>query len=472
MKIFNTMSRTKEPLRSIEPKKIKMYTCGQTVYNDIHMGNARFYVVFDAIRRYLNYKGFDVNFVQNFTDIDDKIIAKAAEENCTTEEIAERYIGHTLEDLAELNCLPATVNPRATEEVPEIIALIERLVEGGFAYENAGTVYYDVTKFSDYGKLSGKKIDDLEAGARVEVEAGKRNAPDFVLWKPAKPGEPEWASPWGGGRPGWHIECSAMAKKYLGDEIDIHGGAEDLIFPHHENEIAQTEAATGRDFARCWMHCGILTTDHKKMAKSRGNFFTFREMREKFPSEVIRFYFLSGHYRMPMEFNDDVLKSASAGLQRIKNCLTNLTFALKEPGGLNKPDDTADFFSAAESFEKSFVEAMDDDFNTADAITAIFELVKFINTQLAGDEKFSHEYLDGLLKLLLKFCEILGVVLTAPTGNDNEEIETAKINEMINARQEARAARNFSEADRIRDELASMGVIIEDTPAGVRWKKT
>jgi len=466
MKIFNTLSRTKEDFAPLEPNKIKMYTCGQTVYNDIHMGNARFYVVFDAIRRYLHWRGFDVNFVQNFTDIDDKIIAKATEEGCRAEEIAERYIAHTIEDLAELNCLPATANPRATQEVPEIITLVERLINGGFAYENNGTVYYDVTKFAQYGKLSGKKIDELEAGARVEVEAGKRNPMDFVLWKPAKPGEPKWASPWGDGRPGWHIECSAMAKKYLGDEIDIHGGGDDLIFPHHENEIAQTEAVTGRNFAQCWMHSGILTTDHKKMSKSRGNFFTYREMKEKFSPDVMRFYFLSGHYRMPMEFNDDVLKAAAAGLSRIKTCKDNLHHAE------NASTDTSEHKHEPTIYSEKFITAMDDDFNTADAITAIFELVRHINTILANTTH-NKNALSGLRNELENLCEILGLFHTnAAQAAQNEDDLTATIEQKINARQAARDAKNFAESDRIRDELTALGITIEDTPTGTRWRKT
>ncbi|MCL2224363.1 MAG: cysteine--tRNA ligase [Defluviitaleaceae bacterium] len=464
MKIYNTMTRKKEDFSPITAGKIKMYTCGQTVYNDIHMGNARFYVVFDAIRRYLNWRGYDVNFVQNFTDIDDKIIAKATEENCTTEEIAERYISHTLEDLAALNCVPATTNPRATEEIAEIISLVSTLIEKNFAYENNGTVYYDVTKFENYGKLSKKKIEDLEAGARVEVEAGKRNPSDFVLWKPAKPTEPKWNSPWGDGRPGWHIECSAMAKKYLGDEIDIHGGAEDLIFPHHENEIAQTEAVTGRDFARTWMHCGILTTDHKKMSKSRGNFFTLREMAEKFPHDVIRFYLISGHYRMPMEFNDSVLTAAAQGLQRIKTCHTNLLHAI------DAAQSGAADFSEAEAFEKSFTQAMDDDFNTADAITAIFEMVKYTNTTIADQTAHSREFLNGLREMLEKLCGILGISLAAETPAA-DSLNNAEIEALISARQEARAAKNFAESDRIRDELLNMGIVLEDTPNGVRWRR-
>jgi cysteinyl-tRNA synthetase len=454
MKIFNTQSRKKEVFEPASAKKIKMYTCGQTVYNDIHMGNARFYVVFDAIRRYLCYKGYDVNFVQNFTDIDDKIIAKANEEGCTAEEIAERYIKHTLDDLAALNVMPATANPRATQEVKEIIEFIEGLTEKGYAYENNGTVYYDVNKFEAYGKLSGKKIQDLEAGVRIEVEAGKRNPADFVLWKPAKQGEPKWQSPWGDGRPGWHIECSAMAKKYLGDEIDIHGGAEDLIFPHHENEIAQTEALTGKDFARYWMHCGFITTDHRKMSKSSGNFFTFREMVQKFPPDVIRFYFLSGHYRMPMEFNDSVLTAAAQGLQRIKTCYANLLHAVLN-GGDGEYEEI--------NFKNAFETAMNDDFNTADAITAIFELVKYANTKMP---EASLKALEQLRDTLVLLCGILGIQLETQDENDDTEIEA-----LIVQRSEARKSRNFAESDRIRDELLNKGIILEDTADGVRWRR-
>ena len=477
MKIYNTMSRKKEKLAPITPKQIKMYTCGQTVYNDIHMGNARFYVVFDAIRRYLCRKGYDVKFVQNFTDIDDKIIAKATEEQTSTEEIAERYIKHTLEDLAKLNILPATINPRATQEITEIIALINQLMEKKFAYENNGTVYYAVDKFENYGKLSRKNIEDLEAGARVEIESGKRNPMDFVLWKPAKPGEPKWESPWGEGRPGWHIECSAMAKKYLGDEIDIHGGAEDLIFPHHENEIAQTEASTGQNFARLWMHCGILTTDHKKMSKSRGNFFTLREVAEKFSYDVIRFYFLSGHYRMPMEFNSAVLEAAEQSLKRIKTCYGNLLHALKTSTGgeVNFAGmDVETNFSNLQTFEKDFFAAMDDDFNTADAITAIFELVKFTNIILdysshpAEQNIASLPLLDECRKIMENLCNILGINISS--ANETTENDT-KIQALIDARQDARKNKNFAEADRIRDEISNMGIVLEDTPGGVRWRK-
>jgi len=472
MKVYNTLKKQKEELSPITPGKIKMYTCGQTVYNDIHVGNARFYVVFDAIRRYLEYSDYEVEFVQNFTDIDDKIIDKAREENCDADNIASRYITHTLEDLKALNVLPATVNPCATKEVPEIITLIQELISKDFAYENGGTVYYNVAKFHGYGKLSGKKIDELEAGARVEVEPGKESPMDFVLWKPAKPGEPKWDSPWGEGRPGWHIECSAMVRKYLGEEIDIHGGGVDLIFPHHENEIAQSEAVTGKDLAKCWIHCGILTTDHKKMSKSRGNFHTFREVAENHSPEIIRFYLLSGHYRMPMEFNDAVLVSAGQGLLRIKTCRANLVHALGEASDKAISEKESAFLSEGAAFHRAFIKAMDDDFNTADGITAIFELVKFINTRLAQEKECSRAFLAGLLDELSELSDILGIEITqADEPRDENTDDSAKIEELIDARQTARKEKNFAEADRIRDELVNMGIVLEDTPGGVRWRR-
>jgi len=465
MKIYNTLTRQKEELLTITPGCIKMYTCGQTVYNDIHLGNARFYVIFDAIRRYLQYRGYTVEFVQNFTDIDDKIIQRALEEGCTAAEIAEKYIKRTLADLAALNVLPATANPRATQEIDEIIAMIQQLIEKGHAYENAGTVYYNVTSFADYGKLSKKNIEDLEAGARVEVESGKINPMDFVLWKPAKDGEPFWASPWGNGRPGWHIECSAMVKKYLGDEIDIHGGAEDLIFPHHENEIAQSEAVTGKNFARYWMHCGILTTEHKKMSKSRGNFSTLNDITQSgIDHDVIRFYFLSGHYRMPMEFTAEVLAAAKQGLARIVNCHKNLTYALEQDSE-NETNDLTEISTYRHSFEA----AMDDDFNTADAITAIFELVKHINTRMGGANKPSKKFFQTALETLTGLADILGINICHEDNAPSEE--DVEIEALIAARQNARKNKDFAESDRIRDELLQRGIILEDTREGVRWHR-
>ncbi|MCL1787805.1 MAG: cysteine--tRNA ligase [Defluviitaleaceae bacterium] len=462
MKIYNTITRQKEPFTPLTPGAIKMYTCGQTVYNDIHMGNARFYVVYDAIRRYLEYRGYKVDFIQNFTDIDDKTIARANEEGLTTQQIAEKYIASTLADLQNLNVMQATVNPRVTQEIPEIIDMVKALEDGGHAYENEGTVYFDVSSFPNYGKLSKKNIDDLEAGARVEVEPGKKSPMDFVLWKPAKPGEPSWESPWGNGRPGWHIECSAMVRKYLGDEIDIHGGGEDLIFPHHENEIAQSEAVTGKNFANYWMHCGILTVDHKKMSKSRGNFATFKEVADKFPYDVIRFYFLSGHYRMPMEFTDAVLNAAAQGLQRIKTCYHNVTFALENA----RSESTANA-PGLQPYVDDFMRAMDDDFNTADAITAIFEMVKRINTTENAGKDF---LLDAKEKLAL-LMGILGINLDAAQAKPADAAFNEKVEALIAARQAARKNKDFAEADRLRDEITALGVVLEDTREGIRWHR-
>jgi len=467
MKIHNTLTRKKEPLTPITPGEIKMYTCGQTVYNDIHIGNARFYVAYDAIRRYLEYKGYDVKYVQNFTDIEDKIIQRAIEEGCTTHELAEKYIARTHEDLRNLNVKPATVHPQATHEIPEIIAMIDQLVQGGHAYHINGSVYFNTANAEGYGKLSRKNIDDLIAGARIEVDADKQNPTDFILWKPAKPGEPYWPSPWGNGRPGWHIECSAMALKYLGEEIDIHGGGSDLIFPHHENEIAQSEAANGKNFAKCWMHSGILTVNHKKMSKSQGNFQTLREVADRFTYDVIRFYLVSGHYRMPMEFTDEVINAAAQGLNRIKNCYRNLVHAEN-----TAPDSPLDenVRDGAEQYVRDFEAAMDDDFNAADAVTAIYELVTFAN-KIPAISKKEAQYLREKLELL---CGILGVEIdqspdqntAATTPLTDEEVEA-----QIAARTAARAAKNFAESDRIRDDLAAQGIILEDTRGGVRWHR-
>jgi len=464
MKIYNTINRQKDNFTPITPDEIKMYTCGQTVYNNIHMGNARFYVVYDAIRRYLEYRGYKVDYVQNFTDIDDKTIQRANEEGISTQQIAEKYIASTLEDLAALNVKPATVNPRVTEEIPEIIEMVAQLIDGGHAYENDGTVYFDVASFPSYGKLSKKNIDDLEAGARVEVEAGKKNPMDFVLWKPAKPGEPSWESPWGSGRPGWHIECSAMVRKYLGDQIDIHGGGTDLIFPHHENEIAQSEAVTGKNFANYWMHCGMITVDHKKMSKSRGNFATLQEVAEKFPYDVIRFFFLSVHYRMPMEFTDTVLNAAQQGLARIKNCYNNIAFALETAENLQNDHCGLDIYM------HDFTRAMDDDFNTADAITAIFEMVKYVNTILSGEEKSCKGFLLAASEKLTLLMGILGIDLEQPADDADDDF-AEKVETLIAARHAAKKNKDFAEADRIRGELTDLGVVLEDTREGVRWHR-
>ncbi|MCL2189738.1 MAG: cysteine--tRNA ligase [Defluviitaleaceae bacterium] len=468
MKIYNTLTRQKEPFTPLSPdgKTVKMYTCGQTVYNDIHIGNARFYVVFDAVRRYLTHCGYDVQYMQNFTDIDDKIIARAIEENRTVDDIAETFIARTLEDLEKLNVLPTTRNPRATQEMPAIIDMISRLIENGVAYEKNGTVFFDTSRVSDYGKLSRKKLDDLLAGARVEVDGDKRAPADFVLWKPAKEGEPFWESPWSNGRPGWHIECSAMAYKHLGEEIDIHGGGTDLIFPHHENEIAQTEAITGKTFARFWMHNGVITVDHKKMSKSRGNFQTLRQVAEKFPHDVIRFYLLSGHYRMPMEFGFPLIEAAAKGLERVRNCYNALARATPTGSG-----DAPTPFDTATHVEK-FHASMRDDFNTADAITAIFEWVKQVNTTLAQGEGLSDAVAGELLKQLSDMCGLLGISPEERTDiTDGNAPDEAFIETQIAARTAAKKARDFALADQIRNALAEKGVLLEDTREGVIWKR-
>jgi len=508
MKIQNTLTGKKEVLTPITPGQIKMYTCGQTVYNDIHIGNARFYVAFDAIRRYLEYKGYEVKYVQNFTDIEDKIIQRATEEGCATHDLADKYIARTMEDLDSLNVMHATIHPKATNEIPEIITMIQRLIQGGHAYHINGSVYFNTVDAEGYGKLSRKNIEDLLSGARVEVDAEKQNPTDFILWKPAKEGEPYWESPWGRGRPGWHIECSAMALKYLGEEIDIHGGASDLIFPHHENEIAQSEAANGKNFARYWMHCGILTVNHKKMGKSQGNFQTLREVAQRFPYDVIRFYLVSGHYRAPMEFTDEVIKAAEQGLNRIKNCHRNLAHAEKtvksaydnatryiNPGGGGVSYDIDTLYRKdyetklnvtiqkdAKQYVKAFETAMEDDFNAADAVTAIYELVTFANKQIPTITKDGAQHLREKLELL---CGLLGIELekSSHSVSDNSQGETTghsqpattlsddEIEAQITARAAARAAKNFAESDRIRDELAAKGVIIEDTRGGQRWHR-
>jgi len=458
--IYNSLTRKKEEFQPAGKSKVKMYTCGQTVYNDIHMGNARFYVAFDAIRRILEVRGYRVKYVQNFTDIDDKIIAKAKEEGCTVKELADKYIQRTRQDLAALNVHPPDISPRATEEIDEIIKMTSELIEKSYAYEKNGNVYFNIKSFKKYGKLSGKKIDELEAGARVEVENEKINPADFVLWKPSKEGEPSWPSPWGNGRPGWHIECSAMAKKYLGKQIDIHGGGSDLIFPHHENEIAQTEAITGRKFAKYWMHSGILTTNHRKMSKSSENFFTVREVAEKFSYDVIRFYILSGHYRMPMEFSDEVLKAAEQGLQRIRNCYKDMHHALENTDGQLG----ADFTGLIIEFE----DALNDDFNTADAISVIFKFVKFMNSGIKKDA--DRQFLETGIEILKHFARTLGIHLIPAEKTINKKLKE-EVEVLLIARNEAKKEKNFAEADRIRNQLIEMGVVIEDTREGVRWHR-
>lgn len=464
MRIYNTLTKSKEEFKPIEEGKVSMYVCGPTVYNYIHIGNARPMIVFDTARRYMEYKGLDVNYVSNFTDVDDKIIKKALEEGVDSEVISKRYIEECKKDMEGLNVKPATVHPLATEEISGMIDMISTLIDKGYAYKaDDGTVYYRTRKFTDYGKLSHKNIDDLEAGHRsINVTGELKEDPlDFVLWKPKKEGEPYWESPWSDGRPGWHIECSVMSKKYLGDSIDIHAGGEDLIFPHHENEIAQSEAANGKTFANYWMHNGFLNIDNKKMSKSLGNFFTVREIADKYDLQVLRFFMLSAHYRSPLNFSAELMESAKSGLDRIHNSYDNLMY-LYENASTDEADES-EYKEAVDKYIKKFEEAMEDDFNTADAISAVFELVKYIN-QNVGDNT-AKNVLKLFIDNLSMLCDILGIIL-----KKEEKLLDADIEKMIEERQQARKNKDFATADRIRDELLSKGIVLEDTREGVKYK--
>lgn len=466
MKIYNTLTRQKEEFVPVHPGKVGMYVCGPTVYNYIHIGNARPMIIFDTVRRYFEYKGYEVNYVSNFTDVDDKIIKKANEEGVTATEIAERYIKECKQDMEALNIKPATHQPRATEEIGGMIKMIETLIEKGHAYEVDGTVYFKTRSFKDYGKLSKKNIDDLEAGHReikVTGEEGKKDPLDFVLWKPKKEGEIAWDSPWGEGRPGWHIECSEMSKKYIGDTIDIHAGGEDLIFPHHENEIAQSEACNDEKFANYWMHNGFLNINNKKMSKSAGNFFTVREIGEKYPLQVIRFFMLSAHYRTPLNFSDTLVESAKTGLDRILTAidLCREMAAKEETGALT--DAEKEHFANVEALVKKFEDAMEDDFNTADAVSAIFEIVRESNSTV---KDFSADYAKKVLKVLEDLCGVLGIETTK-----EEEILDEEIEKLIEERQAARKNKDFARADEIRDQLLEQGIVLKDTREGVKWSR-
>lgn len=459
MKIYNTLTRKKDELKPIESGKFRIYACGPTVYNFIHIGNARPLVVFDTLRRYLEYKGFEVNFVQNFTDIDDKLINRANAEGTTVSKIAEKYIAEYKIDAKGLNVREATVHPRATENIDNIIELVKILVEKGYAYESGGDVYFRTRSFTEYGKLSHQPLDDLEAGARIDVSEIKQDPMDFALWKSAKPGEPSWQSPWGFGRPGWHIECSAMARRYLGDTIDIHCGGQDLIFPHHENEIAQSECATGKPFAHYWMHNGYINVDNRKMSKSLGNFFTVRDIADKFGYEPIRYLMLSSHYRTQLNFSLDIMEQSKSALARLHNCRDNLDFALSNAKS-GKVDN-----KMIEQFEirrDRFKDAMDDDLNTADAISSVFELAKDINVAITMLP--TKETLEFAASLFDELCGVLGFEIKKNVGVIDADIE-----KMIEKRQQARKARDFKTADAIRDELKSRGILLEDTPQGVKW---
>ncbi|MFR6538623.1 MAG: cysteine--tRNA ligase [Lachnospiraceae bacterium] len=467
MKIYNTLSKTKEEFVPIEEGKVRMYVCGPTVYNFIHIGNARPMIVFDTVRRYLEFIGYQVNYVSNFTDVDDKIIKKAMEEGSTAEEVSQRYIAECKKDMADMNVMPATTHPLATEEIGGMIQMISTLIEKGYAYVvSDGTVYYRTRKFADYGKLSHKNLDDLEAGHRSIQVVGdeKEDDFDFVLWKPKKDGEPYWESPWCDGRPGWHIECSVMAKHYLGDEIDIHAGGEDLIFPHHENEIAQSEAANGVEFSHYWMHNGFLNIDNKKMSKSLGNFFTVREIGEKYDLQVLRFFMLQAHYRSPLNFSAELMEAAKNGLERIRTAAKNLQFLADHAETEELREAEEKLLTEAKEYVTKFKAAMEDDFNTADAIAAIFELVKYANQNT--DSSSSKAYSQALLDELTTLCDVLGILVET-----KEEMLDSDIEALIEERQQARKNRDFARADEIRDELLEKGIVLEDTREGVKWKR-
>ena len=463
MKLYNTLTKQKEEFVPVHEGKVGMYVCGPTVYNYIHIGNARPMIVFDTVRRYFEYKGYDVNYVSNFTDVDDKIIKKANEEGVPASEISERFIAECKKDMEGLNIEPATHNPKATEEIDGMIAMISTLIEKGYAYEKNGTVYFRTRKFKNYGQLSKKNLDDMRAGIRIAVSDEKEDAMDFVLWKPKKEGEPAWVSPWGEGRPGWHIECSEMSKKYIGDTIDIHAGGEDLVFPHHENEIAQSEACNDEKFANYWMHNGFLNINNKKMSKSAGNFFTVREIGEKYPLQVIRFFMLSAHYRTPLNFSDTLVESAKTGLDRILTAidLCREMAAKEETGSLS--DAEKEHFAKVEALVKKFEDAMEDDFNTADAVSAIFEIVRESNSTV---KDFSADYAKKVLKVLEDLCGVLGIETTK-----EEEILDEEIEKLIEERQAARKNKDFARADEIRDQLLEQGIVLKDTREGVKWSR-
>lgn len=480
MKIYNTLTKTKEEFVPLEPGKVKMYVCGPTVYNLIHIGNARPMIVFDTVRRYFEHKGYDVNFVSNFTDVDDKIIKKAIEEGVDAEVISRRYIEECKKDMEAMNVRPATVHPLATEEISGMLDMIQELIDKGHAYKGKdGTVYFRTNSFAGYGKLSHKNLEDLQSGFRelkVSGEEDKEEPADFVLWKPKKDGEPYWESPWCNGRPGWHIECSVMSKKYLGDQIDIHAGGEDLIFPHHENEIAQSEAANGKNFARYWMHNAFLNIDNRKMSKSLGNFFTVREISEKYDLQVLRFFMLSAHYRSPLNFSADLMEASRNGLERILNAVDKLKELQVKAAGLDQAEDrsklaehgrTQEEIRSRETvagLEAKYEAAMEDDFNTADAIAAVFEIVKLSNS--TADEQSSLGYVNGLLDTICGLCDVLGIITERKAAALDGEVEA-----LIEARQQARKSRDFARADAIREQLLEKGIVLEDTREGVKWKR-
>ena len=467
MKVYNTLTKQKEDFVPLQPGKVTMYVCGPTVYNLIHIGNARPMIVFDTVRRYMEHKGYEVNYVSNFTDVDDKIIAKSIEEGVTAEEISTRYIAECKKDMEGMNVRPATTHPLATREIDGMLDMISTLIEKGYAYDVDGTVYFRTRKFAEYGKLSHKNLDDLRSGNRTLLVSGenqKEDALDFVLWKPKKEGEPFWKSPWSDGRPGWHIECSVMAKKYLGAEIDIHAGGEDLVFPHHENEIAQSECCNGVPFAKYWLHNAFLNIDNRKMSKSLGNFFTVRDISEQYDLQVLRFFMLSAHYRSPLNFSKELMEASKNGLERIMNAAEHLRDLLAGAQGEELAAEEKAGLQEAGSFAEKFDAAMDDDFNTADAISAVFELVRFANANVT--QQSTKAYVEAVYRELLKLADILGLIM-----EKEKEILAEDVEKLIEERQAARKAKDFARADEIRDTLLAQGIIREDTREGVKWKK-
>ncbi|GIM33588.1 MULTISPECIES: cysteine--tRNA ligase [Paraclostridium] len=464
MKLYNTLTRTKEEFVPIEEGKVKMYVCGPTVYNFFHIGNARPFIIFDTFRRYLEYRGYDVKYIQNFTDVDDKIIKRGNEEGITPEQVADKYIDEYFKDADGLGIKRATVHPRVTDNINEIIEFIKELEEKGYAYAVNGEVYFDTQKFEGYGKLSKQNQEDLEAGARIEVNSQKRHPMDFVLWKPRKEGEPGWESPWSVGRPGWHIECSVMSKRYLGDTIDIHAGGQDLAFPHHENEIAQSEARSGKTFSNYWIHNGYININNEKMSKSKGNFFTVRDIADKYDLEVVRFFMLSAHYRNPVNFSDEMLSQSKAGLERLYNTKEKLEFTLSNLKVTDIKEDEKGLSEELNSFREKFIAAMDDDINTADAISVIFELARFINTNV--NEESSIEFAKKCLAEFEELTNVLNIV-----NKKQEEVLDADIEKLIQDRVDAKKNKDFALADEIRNKLLEMGIVLEDTRQGTKWKR-